>query len=415
MADKRTKPEASAEAAKEAAQQMSQAPRPRKRVAPTIDLTAIEEPSAPAESTSALEQSTAEHDTGPAAADTTDGSRNRLGAQINWSALAAGAAGAAIMTLLLFGLWLTGVVTLLNSASIVTRTVDTKPIDALNDRIGIIEDRIAKLSVGDKVVSEHITAADKAMKALGLALAALNRRSDDIAANATVARERAEAAEKLVTELRGSVQDAAKNTSAGISSAEFDALQMRIAGIEQSAKIAAMSAIIDMPARLALSAASLRDAAVRGEPFAAELAQVKSLGADENALALLEPFAASGVPAPAALAQELRSLLPAMLKLSGMQAPKGGFLERLQANAGKLVRIRPVDALPGEDTSSVLARIEFATAHNDISGALGDLVKLPDVVRAPAQAWIKKANDRKAALSAIYTFAIDSVRALGKQ
>ena len=47
-----------------------------------------------------------------------------------------------------------------------------------------------------------MAAADNAMKSLGLALAALNRRSDDIAANASQARERAEAAEKAVTELR---------------------------------------------------------------------------------------------------------------------------------------------------------------------------------------------------------------------
>ena len=125
-----------------------------------------------------------------------------------------------------------------------------------------------------------------------------------------------------------------------------------------------------------------------GAPFAAELAQAKSLGADDKALAPLEPFAATGVPTPAALAQELRALLPAMLKASGAQAPAGGFLERLQANAGKLVRIRPVDAPAGDDASAVLARIEIDAANADIAAALADLGKLPDATRAPAQAWI---------------------------
>ena len=75
------------------------------------------------------------------------------------------------------------------------------------------------------------------MKSLGVALAALNRRSDDIAANATQARERAEAAEKAVTELRNSVQDAAKNTRADVAG-RSRALQKRIAALEQSAKVA---------------------------------------------------------------------------------------------------------------------------------------------------------------------------------
>ena len=79
------------------------------------------------------------------------------------------------------------------------------------------------------------------------------------------------------------------------------------------------------------------------------------------------------MPVLAALTQELRALLPAMLKLSGAQAPEGGFLDRLQANAGKLVRIRPVDAPPGDNASEVLARIEIAAAHADIGRALIDL------------------------------------------
>ncbi len=211
----------------------------------------------------------------------------------------------------------------------------------------------------------------------------------------------------------------AKDASAGPSAAELDALQKRIAGLEQSAKAAreeiAKAGAADTAARLALSAASLRDAVLGGAPYAAVLAQAKSLGADAKTLAPLEPFAASGVPSPAALAQELRALLPGMIKTSGAQTPAGGFLERLQANAGQLVRIRPVDAPPGDDASAVLARVEVAAAHADIGAALGELGKLPDAARAPAQAWIKKAEARQAALTAARMFAAQSALALGKQ
>ena len=266
-------------------------------------------------------------------------------------------------------------------------------------------------------MAERVAAADNAMKSLGVALAALGKRGDDAAANASQARERAEAAEKAVTDLRASLKDVAKDASAAVAPAELDVLQKRIAALEQSSKAArddiAKTAATDSAARLALSAAALRSAVVNGAPFGAELAQVKSLGGDDKALAPLEPFAASGVPTPAALAQELRALLPAMLKISGAQAPDSGFLERLQANAGKLVRIRPVDAPPGDDASAVLARIEIAAAHADIAAALTDLGKLPDATRAPAQAWIAKAQARQAALAAARAFAVDTARALG--
>ena len=157
----------------------------------------------------------------------------------------------------------------------------------------------------------------------------------------------------------------------------------------------------------------MRDAVVSGAPFADELAQAKALGADEKVLAPLAPFAATGLPAPQTLAQELRALLPAMLKISGAQAPKGGFLERLQANAGKLVHIRRVDAPPGDDPSAVLARLEIDAAKADIAAALGDLGKLAEATRAPAQAWIEKAQARQAALSAARQYAADTARALG--
>ena len=87
-------------------------------------------------------------------------------------------------------------------------------------------------------MAERLAAADNAMKSLGIALTALNHRSDDIAADATQARERADAAEKAVSDLRASMQDVAKNASAGVSPAELDALQKRIAALEQSAKTA---------------------------------------------------------------------------------------------------------------------------------------------------------------------------------
>jgi hypothetical protein len=407
MADKRKTPD-SAEGGR------------RTRSAPTIDLTATEvsasasegEPQVAAGETAASspepdppqEQPEATHKS--ERADERNGSPRRQGAP--WQVLLAGFAGAAMMTAALFALWRAGLVP--NRYAGVAGA-DAASIGALNDRLAKIEGAISKLPVNDQNVLERLSATDNAMKSLGVVLTALNKRGDDVAANAADARTRADAAEKAVTELRNSVQDLSKNTSAGLSSSDLDSVQKRLAALEQVTK----AAPADKAARLALSAAALRDAVVGGAPFTSELDEAKSLGADEKTVTTLAPFAATGVPSPAALAQELRALIPAIVKASGAQAPAAGFLERLEANAGKLVRIRPVDAPAGDDTSAVLARVENEAAHAAIDDALTDLGKLNEAARAPAQGWIDKVRARQNALAAARQLASRTAHALGKR
>ncbi|HEY5306819.1 MAG TPA: hypothetical protein VIJ52_09175 [Pseudolabrys sp.] len=413
MADKRTTPEVPQnepeDAGFDASQDANLGARRKKRAAPTIDLTASEVLTAkPAEPSPAPEPPPAAAESPPA-----DPHASRLGANINVTTYIAGAVGAVAMTFILGVLWLTGLLPVRYETAIAT---DSKAIRALNERVGKIDETVAKLPKVDAGMADRLAAAENAMKPLGIALTALNHRTDDIADIMSQARERADKATKDLAELQASVQNMAKNIAGGLSSAELDNLQKRIGELEQSAKSTradiAKTATADMAARLALSAAALRNAVVSGAPYAAELAQAKALGADEKDLASLAPFTGSGVPSAQSLAQELRTLLPAMLKLSGTQAPSG-FIERLEANAGKLVRIRPVDAPPGDDASSVLARVEIDAAKADISAALSDLGKLNETTRAPAQAWIAKAQARETALADARRYAVDTARALG--
>lgn len=311
------------------------------------------------------------------------------------------------MTAVLSALWLAGLVPARYDGSI---SADPASIAALNDRMAKFE-AAAKTSHSDPTVSERLSAADNAMKSLGIALTALTKRSDEAAGTAADARARADASEKAMTEMRNSVQDLGRNASAGLSPADVDSLKKRIAALEQLVK----AAPADSAARLALSASALRDAVASGASFITELEEAKSLGADEKILAPMTPFAASGVPTVATLAQELRALIPAMQKVSGARAPIGGFLERLEANVGKLVRIRPVDAPPGDDASAVLARVEIEAANAAVDDALIDLGKLDAATRAPAQDWIRKAQARQAALAAARQFASETTHALGKR
>jgi hypothetical protein len=393
MSDKRTTPDP------------AEGARRRKRPAPTIDLTAtdLSAPS-PGHETHAAEPPRDEHPSeateSAAEIPESDGAK-----QWNWLAARqmffAGLGGAAIVAIVFLGVWLAGLVPARHTGPV---EAGSASVAAVSERLAKIESSIAKAPVSDPGVSERLSAADNAVKSLGIALTALNKRSDEVAA-------RADAADKAIAELRDSVQGFTSNTAAGLSSTDVEILQKRLATLEQAVR----NTTGDKAARLALTAGALRDAVIRGVPFTAELEEARVLGADEKHLAPLASFAASGVPSAATLAHELRVSIPALAKASGEQAPGGDFLDRLQANASKLVRIRPVGTPAGDDSSAVLARIEVETAHADIDGALTDLGKLDATTRALARDWIAKAQSRQAAVTAARQFAADAMHALAKR
>lgn len=308
-------------------------------------------------------------------------------------------------------------------------------IGALSQRVNKLESQLGDLPSTDKAAAQRLVAVDKSIKSLIASVSALDKRTDDTAATADKAQQSAAAAEKAVADLQQSVQGAAKGETS-VAPGALDALEKKIATLETEftdarnqlqgdvkamrGKVAklqeniAKAAAGDRAARLALSAAALRNAVFSGAPYASQLAQAKSLGADSKILAPLDRFAAGGVPSKNALAEDLGKLIPAMRKAAGAQKATGSFLERLQANAGKLVRITPVETPAGNDPSNILARIEVEAAHADIAGALDDLAKLPENVRALADEWIAKAKARQAALAAAQSFAAHAARALGK-
>jgi len=195
-------------------------------------------------------------------------------------------------------------------------------------------------------------------------------------------------------------------------------LRQGIAALEQTAKgaderIARAASGADKAARLAFAALALRTAVERGDPFASELAAIKPLG-DAAQIAALEPFAATGVPRAAALGRELAQLTPPMLNAAGAAPRESGIMDRLQQGAERLVRIRPVNETAGDDPAAVIARAEVKAANGDLTGALADLSRLPDAVRAPAKDWMKKAETQVAALAAARRLSDSAVGALAK-
>ena len=343
---------------------------------------------------------------------------DRHGRRVPWGLIAAGIAGALLFLAIGIGAghWLSRD---LQQVSVAPAPVPAPSVPPeLLDRLGKLETALAAQRAPDPQLIARIAAAEASVKTAADIAAARERRSDEIAVIAREARERASSAANTADE----AAQKARAASPDQSRAELETIAGRLAALENAsranqAELAKRAAVStdDSRGRLAIAAVALRNAVESGAPFIAELSVVRALSGDAKAIAALEPFAQGGVPTDASLGRELQAAMPSIWKAARADEPvEGSFLERLQANAGKIVRIRPAGEATGDDAPSVKARIEQRAGTADIRGALIELGKLPPDARAPAQAWIKKAEARNAAIAAAQSLAQSALAALAK-
>ncbi|HWW37163.1 MAG TPA: hypothetical protein VNZ23_18245 [Xanthobacteraceae bacterium] len=279
--------------------------------------------------------------------------------------------------------------------------VNAAVIDDLAARIASVESKTSKPPAApDAGTTARIDALEKSQAALRGELAALRTQSEKLAA---------------------AVNDVKSAPSQSSSPPDLSAINERITGLErairaQTSEITQENAkpADDMPLRRAVAAALL-DVHVRtGEPYPATLAAAKSLADNADALKPLDGFADKGVPNPAALSRELLALVPKLSPPAEVNSTTGtSLIDRLQAGAAKLVRIERTDAV-GNTSGAVVARVTAAALRNDLAEARRELNTLPPADRAPAQAWLDKADARDAALAASKKFAADAMAALAR-
>jgi hypothetical protein len=277
-------------------------------------------------------------------------------------------------------------------------------IKELSARLGRAEGALGALpapDASDSKLAGQLAAIETAIKPLAAQVADLEKRSGESATTAREAREHADAVAKAMADVNQADADQDKRQQGAQAEvadlkSRFGAIETELKGIrDQVAESAAPKS--DEPLRFAVVAAGLRSALERGEPFTAELAAAKAVGTDPAVLAEIAPFAATGIPNPQDLFRDLGGLIPEMLKVSAPAAQDGSYLDRLQAHAEKLVRIRPVGDRPGDDAATVIGRIERDMARRDLPAVLAELDKLPAPAQAIAEPWRKKALARQAA------------------
>lgn len=281
--------------------------------------------------------------------------------------------------------------------------VTSATVDALSGRVAAVEAKVGKPAVDPAIVA-RLDALEKSVGTLRGDIASLRAQSDKTAS--------------ALNDAKSAPRDAAASSGLAalddrISRLERASTTARAELAQQGEKIADAKVMDDKPLRYVV-AATLLDVAVRhNDPFEAQLTAARSLAAKPEVLKPLDTFAASGIPTPVALSRELLNIVPKLSPPPEAPSSSAGIVERLQAGASKLVRIERTDGI-GNDRGAIVTRVTAAALRNDFVEARRELKTLPEADRAPAQAWLDKADARDAALAASRKFADDALAGLAK-
>lgn len=376
--------------------------RPR-RTPPTIDLEATDISRTPTEQPEASPSPT---DEAPSAEDVRE--EPARDSTETPAAASAPKAATAVMAALVGALAACGVIGAAVWASwphspppVATPAPDTAQIDALTKRLASLEARPAPSpGASDAKLTARLDALEKSAAVLRTDLDTLRAQQQQTATaiNDLKTAPREAAAAPDLSQITGRI-DQLESTTRALSA---DAAKQRAAPADDKV----LRRIV---------AVTLLDRLVRqGDSYAAALAAAAPLMAHPDTLKPLEQFAASGVPSANTLSKELLTQIAATAPATPKPVEGASILDRLQAGAERLVRIRRTDAPAGEGRSDIVNRAAAAARRDDIATARRELMTLSNTDRTPFNTWIALVDARDAAIAASRQLATDAVAALGK-
>ena len=408
----------------------------RKRAAPTIDLdpsdvtdtTPKGEVNAESEAERTSEDVHADHaQVGGGQSDTTSGESAQsassepspAGAAPSWRVVLPAALSAAVVALLVSGLWNA---LWPNNSDPDIPPAQTSTIEGLSTRVAQLESKPTPVpvTVDTSALTKRLDALDQAVADIRTDMTALREQMQALAAKTA---EAVEAKVEPKAEPKAESAAEAKDEAKAAPAPDISGLEERLAKLEQQAVAASAEAATKLVAappppppddtalRRALAATALDQTVRQGLPYAAMLAAATRLGGEASVLAPLEPFAATGVPTAEALCRELLMQLPRLAAAPKSAPAASGWVERLGDSASRLVKVTRVDD-NGTDRAALLSRATTAANRNDLKQASEIVAQLPEPDRTALQGWIGKVQARGTALAASRAFAETATAAL---
>lgn len=293
---------------------------------------------------------------------------------------------------------------------------EPSPMDALNDRIAALEQKLAASSTNDS------------------AMAALKAEKDRVQAEVTKALGRISDLEGRLKEVRELAQAV---TSSGGGDVDLSPVMSRIDELENTGRqtteqLAVLSSQVEnglqaastgssdgRASGLVLAIAQLRDTALSGLPYATQLEAFRALAGDNPdlvaAASRLAGTADAGLPTDEELSDQFSDVAGDIIALARSQ--DGDWLEQATARMSSLVSIRRTDGQSGDPVEDAVAEIESRLASRDVPGAVQVASELSDIIAGEArtvlEGWLLEAKTRAGAERALNAIHASALAGLG--
>ena len=166
-------------------------------------------------------------------------------------------------------------------------------------------------------------------------------------------------------------------------------------------------------APIAVVGQALQRAIADGRPYASDVAALKALGGEPEAVAQLAPLADTGAPSIEALKSQWDDV-----KANVLAAVQPGRstnpLDRFAASARALVQVKRVGIVTGSDPAATASQVDDALDRGDVAEALAEWSKLPEVGQQASQAWADTAKSRLDAEIAARDLVARAIATLGR-
>jgi hypothetical protein len=314
----------------------------------------------------------------PAAGAVVDTGQGRTLSQI-FTHLGAGAAGGLIVLALGFGLQATGVIPAPGQADVALALADSdrlgKTLSALDQRVMLIEAASAQ-TIADRALLDDIARQVGVVDAFGSSLG--DRLLNIEASVASLGESPGDNGEavtgQLLEDLTARIERLESAPSVPVEDGAAATLETPSDNIDSQAKdVATLTPESDAPSDAIATDAS---------------------NADRAKLQKLSALVEKGVASRAVLTADFTAVADAIV--AALREPDGdaGFFDKMLSYGGDLVKVTPIEALPGDDPMAVVSRMRIAVDSGDLAAALAAREALPLPGQAASQEWAEAAGDR---------------------
>ncbi len=285
------------------------------------------------------------------------------------------------------------------------------PVERLSQRVASLEKSLAENGGADQVMTALKAEKSRVQAELDKALS----RIDDLEGRIAEVRELASA----ITSNSGADVDLTPilNRIDGLeeqdreTSGEVQALSEKVETIASKGGGAAGSGVV-------LAVAQLRDAALSGRPYAAQLNALKSVASGNTeitaAASRLDSAAEQGLPTVEELQAGFSDIAGDIVAQA--RAGNGDWLDQATGRLSALVSLRRTDGASGNPIEDAVAKIEQDLAQRDVASAVKTAAALSDTIDGEAKAmlepWLLDAKARATAARALDAMHASALAAL---